>query len=258
MKLITQNIYCITSWESKKDILLKNFKEQNPDILCIQELLSGKENPSQEVNDISNDLDARAIFIDPYDNMSNQGIFINNEDFKIKEQYAFNLSGIYEDGNLDSHRRFVTAVVLDINGEELVVINLHLSVIKAFRHQNWKEIMKWLRGTGLIEKNIILVGDMNSYEDNDVHLDILKDGFKDSWKEVNRDTCITYYSSQWWSENYPNHPVGQKVISKKKEWPNNCIDYIFYKGDIKINSVNYLNLVPEGADHIGLILDFGI
>ena len=56
MKLITQNIYCLIPWESKKEITLKNFYQQNPDILCIQELISGKKNSSIEANDIAKEL----------------------------------------------------------------------------------------------------------------------------------------------------------------------------------------------------------
>lgn len=258
MKLITHNIYCITSWESKKDILLKNYKELNPDILCIQELMAGKLNPSEEVNDISKELDARCVFVDPYKQMPNQGIFVKNGKVQIKEEFVFNLSGVHKDGSLDKHGRFVTATKLEIEDKELILINLHLSVIKQFRYQNWKEIKMWLESSGLIKQNVIIVGDMNCYEQEDVHTEILRDGFKDAWKEVNDEKCITYYSSRWWYENYPDHDIAKKFINKGKVWNEGCLDYIFYKGNIKIKSVKMLNLVPKVTDHVGLILDFDI
>ena len=58
--------------------------------------------------------------------------------------------------------------------------------------------------------------------------------------------------------NFPESRVSKKMVGPNKQWDDNCIDFIFYKGDIKVNSVKYLDMVPEGSDHRGLILDFSI
>ncbi len=258
MKLITQNIYCPISWKTKKEILLKNFSEQDPDILCLQELISGKKNSSIEVNDITKELNVSFHFVDSYNNMSNQGIFVKKEsNMKEIEDYLFNLSGLLPDGTLEKHQRYVVAKLLEINGKEVLIINLHLSVLKPFRYQNWEEIVIWLKGSELIEKNIIITGDLNSYDENDIHIEIAKT-FKNSWEEINSKKCISYYSSNWWVTNFPESRVSKKMVGPNKQWDDNCIDFIFYKGDIKVNSVKYLDMVPEGSDHRGLILDFSI
>ena len=258
MKLLTQNIYCVTTWDSKKDTLLKAYKEINPDILCLQELICGKTNSSEEVNDIEKVLNTTGYFTDTFEYMPNQGIFINNKDIDVIQKSRLNHSNLYKDGTLDSHPRLLIATLLSIEGKELLVINLHLSKHKHFRYQNWKEVMFWLKKSGLIKKNILVVGDFNSYDKDDVHKTVEKSGFKNAWEEVNKEKCISYNSSKWWSKNYPNHPVSKMAHERKISWDDNCIDFIFYKGDIKINSVELLDLVPEGTDHRGLILDFSL
>ena len=258
MKLITQNIYCLIPWESKKEITLKNFYQQNPDILCIQELISGKKNSSIEANDIAKELNMSFYFVDSYNNMTNQGIFVKKErNIKERENYLFNLSGSLPDGELEKHQRYIVAKLLEIDGKELLIINLHLSVLKPFRYQNWQETMVWLKNSGLIKKNIMIVGDLNTYDDDDIHIEIAKD-FKNAWDEVNKEKCISYYSSDWWIKNFPESHISKNIIGKDKHWNDNCLDFIFYKGDIKINSVEYLDMVPKETDHKGLILDFNV
>ena len=257
MKLLTQNIYCVTTWDSKKDTLLKAYKEINPDILCLQELICGKTNASEEVNDVEKAVNATGYFTDTFENMPNQGIFVKSKDIDVIQKFRLNHSNLYKDGTLDSHPRLLIATLLSIEEKELLVINLHLSKHKHFRYQNWEEIVIWLKGSELIEKNIIITGDLNSYDENDIHTEIAKT-FKNTWEEVNSKKCISYYSSNWWVTNFPESRVSKKMVGPNKQWPDNCIDFIFYKGDIKINSVKYLDMVPEGSDHRGLILDFSI
>jgi len=258
MKLLTQNIYCITTWESKKDVLLKAFKEIIPDIICLQELICGKSNSSEEVNDIEKTLNSDAYFTDTYQYMPNQGIFLQNREIEIIQKYRFNHSSVHKDGTLDLHPRVVIAELLKINGKEILLINLHLSPIKTFRYQNWSDIMLWLNKSGLIKKNILIAGDFNSYDKDDIHKTVVKDGFKNAWEGVNKETCISYKGSEWWTTNHPEHPVSKRIHDRNESWNDNCIDFIFYKGDIKINSVELLDLVPEGTDHRGLILDFSL
>ena len=169
MKLLTQNIYCITTWDSKKDTLLNAYKEINPDILCLQELICGKTNASEEVNDVEKAVNATGYFTDTFENMPNQGIFVKSKDINVIQKFRLNHSNLYKDGTLDSHPRLLIATLLSIEGKELLVINLHLSKHKHFRYQNWEEVMFWLKKSGLIKKNILVVGDFNSYEEDDVH-----------------------------------------------------------------------------------------
>lgn len=262
MRLLSQNLDCHKYWKNKEELFLKKLNDIQPDILCLQEISSKQESDNElftnEGYEIAKHIGYESYFSAAYKCSSNQGIFTDSSKTFVKDKFVFSLTGILPDGRVDKHRRFLLAELLEISGEEVLVINLHLSVYKDFRYKNWEEIMLWLKKSGLINKNIIIVGDFNTYENEDVHKQIIADGFINTWEFLNDKECITYRSSDWWVNNYPKDLHSRRIVETGKSWPEGCLDYIFIKGSIKPGSISYLDLVPEVSDHKGLIFEFEV
>jgi endonuclease/exonuclease/phosphatase family metal-dependent hydrolase len=263
MKLLSQNLDCHKYWRDKKNLFLRTLDSVQPDILCLQEISSKQESNNSrlftnEGVEIGHHLNYEAYFSAAYKCSVNQGIFTDQSKIAVKDRFIFSLSGILQDGRVDRHRRFLLAEFLNISGKEVLVVNLHFSVQKDFRYKNWEEVMLWLEKSGLIKGNIIIVGDLNTYEDKDVHNQITSEGFENVWKLLKDDECVTYRSSDWWVQNYPDDLHSRRIIETRKSWPESCLDYIFIKGSIKPKSIKYLDLVPDVSDHKGLIFDFEV
>jgi endonuclease/exonuclease/phosphatase family metal-dependent hydrolase len=176
----------------------------------------------------------------------------------VIDKHQISFRGILETGEIDKHRRFLLAQLLEKDGKQLLVVNLHLSTQKVFRYQNWKEFLIWLKSMGYENKDMLVVGDFNDYDKEDIYNEIIKSGFSNAWDTVREDECITYKSTDWWIKNLPEDKLSQSIVKWDKNWDDNCLDYIFYRGNIEINSAEYLDLVPKYTDHKGLVVDFDL
>jgi endonuclease/exonuclease/phosphatase family metal-dependent hydrolase len=262
MRILTLNLWYIRKWELKGIPLISKLKELNPDIFCAQELtgrrIKGTYEYLYEGIEIEKDLKYQGFYSTGLIHAPNQGIYVKPKDFEVLDSHEISFSGILETGEIDKHRRLLLAQLVKVEGKELLIVNLHLSVKKEFRHQNWKEFLIWLKSMGYEDKNILVVGDLNTYDEEDVHLKVLSSGFKNAWSTVRDDECITYYSSEWWVKNQPEDGISKSIIERDSHWDDNCLDYVFYRGDIDIKSAEYLDLVPEYTDHKGVVVDFEI
>ena len=260
MKIVTLNMYCRREWNMKKDTLLSNLRDIEPEIFCAQEITGREIENGQyiyEGMELEKGLKYKGYYsseVTP-DTNTNQGIFIKPKTFEVKDSQQTSFRGILPTGEIDKHRRFLVAQLLEVEGKEMLIVNLHLSTTKAFRYQNWKEFLIWLKSMGYEDKNIVVVGDFNTYDNEDIHNEVLKSGFSNAWESVREDKCVTYYSSAWWVNNLPEDKISKRIIEKGKNWDDGCLDYVFYRGDIKINNTEYLDLVPEYTDHKGLVVD---
>jgi endonuclease/exonuclease/phosphatase family metal-dependent hydrolase len=254
-------MYYAREWDIKKDILLSNLKDIDPEIFCAQEITGrdiGDGKYIYEGIELEKELKYKGFYSTGLIHSPNQGIFIKPNTFEVLDNHEVSFSGILPTGEIDKHRRFLLAQLLEVDEKELLIVNLHLSTTQVFRHQNWKEFLIWLKSMEYEEKNIVVVGDFNTYHDEDVHQDVLKSGFSNAWATARKDECITYRSSEWWVNNCPDDRISQRIIQKQKHWGDGCLDYVFYRGDVEINSIEYLDLVPEYTDHKGLVVDFNL
>jgi endonuclease/exonuclease/phosphatase family metal-dependent hydrolase len=261
MKIVDLNMYYARGWRLKKDVLVSNLRDINPEIFCAQEITGREIEKGQYIYEgieLEKELQYGGFYSSGLIHTSNQGIFIKPQIFKVIDEQKVSFSGILQTGEIDKHRRFLLAQLLRVDGKDLLIVNLHLSTTKVFRYQNWKEFLIWLESIGYEDKRILVVGDFNTYEKEDVHDEILKSGFSNAWDTVRRDKCITYRSSDWWVKNLPDDRISERIAEKGQHWDEGCLDYVFYRGDIKINSAEYLDLVPEYTDHKGLVVDFDV
>ena len=243
----------------KKDTLVSNLLNIDPEIFCAQEITGRKMEKGQYIYEgieLEKELKYKGYYSTGLLHSPNQGTFLKPNTFEVKDKQQISFSGILPTGEIDKHRRFLLAQLLEVEGKEVLLVNLHLSVNKAFRYQNWKEFLIWLKSMDYENKNIIVVGDLNTYDKEDVHNEVLKSGFLNAWDTVREDKCITYYSSEWWTKNLPEDGMSKAIIQRGDHWEDNCLDYVFYRGNIDIKSVDYLDLVPQYTDHKGLIVDF--
>ena len=261
MKIVNLNLYYAKEWSLKKDILISKLKDINPDIFCAQEITGRKLEDGKyiyEGDEIEKELKYEGYYSTSLVYSPNQGIFLKPNTFEVIDKHQISFSGILPTGEIDKHRRFLLDQLVENNGKQLLIVNLHLSTTKVFRYQNWKEFLIWLKSMGYEDKDVLIVGDLNTYDKDDVQDEIINSGFTNAWEIVRKDKCITYLSSDWWVKNLPDEKLSQSIIKWEKHWDDNCLDYIFYKGNIKINNAEYLDLVPEYTDHKGLIVDFDI
>ncbi|TRZ78407.1 hypothetical protein D4R87_00795 [bacterium] len=270
MKIITQNLYCHDEWENKKDNLFKMLKEINADILCFQELSARKigNDILLESVEIEKELKKKGFYVLPEiwgkDYSPKKGIYYNENNFDQVETLEINLSGLLPDGQIDKHRISVIACRFVINKKSFWVLNLHLSTIKDFRYNNWQEINNWIEKNNDIRKdNILIVGDLNSYKESvkgrsDVEMEIEKAKFINILKEFKNERPVTFFSSDWWLEKYPEHSVSKRIKKRNKFWDEGQLDYIFARGNFDFKKIDYINSVPDISDHRGLIAQFDL
>lgn len=254
-------MYYAREWRLKKDVLVSNVHNINPEIFCAQEIIGREVEKGQYIYEgieLEKELQYTGFYSYGLIHTSNQGIFIKPHIFEVIDEHKVSFSGILQTGEIDKHRRFLLAQLLRVDDQDLLVVNLHLSTIKVFRYQNWKEFLIWLKSMGYEDKRILVVGDFNTYEKEDVHNEILKSGFSNAWDTVRSDECVTYHSFDWWVKNFPDDRISKRSVEKEMHWDEGCLDYVFYRRDIKINNAEYLDLVPEYTDHKGLVVDFEI
>lgn len=262
MRILTQNLWCHTPWDKKISHFRELARQTAPDILCIQELSTSTRSTNgtliTEAIEIENITQMNGFYSASLQCTPNQGIFTKDSIITVKDKFMFSFRGILKDGTIDKHRRFLIAELLEFDGKELLVINLHLSTNRKFRSANWEETLLWLKTSNLFESNIIIVGDLNSYEQPDIENEIIRSGFKDAWTELRTDRCITYKSSQYWLTEHPDSPVAEGLHRKRNSFSDNCLDYIFYKGNVILNRIEYVNSIPFLSDHQGLVFDFNV
>jgi endonuclease/exonuclease/phosphatase family metal-dependent hydrolase len=261
MKIVNLNLYYAREWSLKKDVLISKLKDIDPEIFCAQEI-TGREIEDgkyiYEGIELEKELKYEGYYSTGLIYSPNQGIFLKPNTFEVIDKHQISFSGILSTGEIDKHRRFLLAQLLEKDGKQLLVVNLHLSTQKVFRYQNWKEFLIWLKSMGYENKDMLVVGDFNDYDKEDIYNEIIKSGFSNAWDTVREDECITYKSTDWWIKNLPEDKLSQSIVKWDKNWDDNCLDYIFYRGNIEINSAEYLDLVPKYTDHKGLVVDFDL
>lgn len=265
MKICTLNLNCHNTWNSKKALLVPKLKDLACDVYSFQEI-SAKEEDGVILNEaleISKALDVTGYFSASYKCSPNQGNFYKPSNFDSVESYHFSFSGILDSGKTDKHRRLFLANKFSKDSKSFYLINLHFSIDKDFRFENIRQLNIWLKANTTEKDNIFVVGDFNNYDQSsskgDIEQALLELGFKDAWKTLRKDPCVTYYGTDWWKQNYPNSSYTKSIEESGDNYPDIALDYLFYKGSsIKLKDIDYINLVPDVTDHVGLILDFDL
>ena len=134
---------------------------------------------------------------------------------------------------LDSkgEQRGVISARIDIHGKEVNFLVTHLSLNRSIRDTQLQQIKKYI---GLLEDEVILVGDFNSTPEAGEIMYIERE-LKEATKELGKEGLYTF--------------VGRDGTRER-------IDYIFLSPEITVSDV--YTIESDASDHLPLVADIGI
>ena len=234
----------INMWDNRKEGILSLIKEEDVDILGIQEAL-----PDQ-IDYLSNQL-KDYNYIGEGRNGGNSGeysaIYFKSEKISLKEKETFWLSETPEIPSIGwdaAINRIVTLGVFYIKNskKELIVYNTHFDHIgKVAREKSAIMILNHITKNNYLDKSLIVMGDLNANSD-DLPIKVLSEKLEDSFKMIPLKDSIGTFN-------------GFDINSKLSD----RIDYVFTK-NIKIIDYRHINKkLPNGlwpSDHLPILVTY--
>lgn len=266
--LITFNICRHYEWNKKSTQLISTLHNKDADILCLQEILY---NPKiHRLNQHDGILLEKATsyagvysletnyYKSDHKFLKKNGVgTLFKPDITPKLNYANVLPN--KKSNATYNFSSFLCTYFEIESKPLWIINTHLGLTHEARKKHWNIIDSWIKTYTQPDDNLIFCGDLNTNNKKGIDINevIINAGFKDSWKELNTIPCLTYHSSEWWVENFPNSYEAKKIIKKRNYFEDSTLDYIFFKGpDLKINNISTFDLSGKVSDHLGVYSTF--
>lgn len=275
LKLLNLNISCSIPWDEKKGLLKEVVLEENPDILCLQEVAydvhEDTENRTQ-INKIAEMFGAKAFYASlthPYTRAEDgryllyhgPGIVILNNDIEVQ---GFETVEIYrgDDGHVGEDRTFNNvAARLSIDGQDFIAMSLHFSA--GNRVDEAAKTLEWIDDNAA-STPLIIAGDLNSFDassgngDGDVDTEFRKK-LEDAWLELRQGAPgMTYFGTKWWSDNHPDSATTKKLLGKGVEFADGRLDYVFYRG-LNPRAIEQSTAgIPDLTDHTALSFEFSL
>ena len=234
----------INMWDNRKEGIVSLIKEEDVDILGIQEAL-----PDQ-IDYLSNQL-KDYNYIGEGRNGGNSGeysaIYFKSERISLKEEETFWLSetpGVPSIGWDAAIKRIVTLGVFYIKNskKELIVYNTHFDHIgKVAREKSAIMILNHITKNNYQDKSLIVMGDLNANTD-ELPIKVLSEKLEDSFKMIPLKDSIGTFN-------------GFDINSKLSD----RIDYVFTK-NIKIIDYRHIDKkLPNGlwpSDHLPILITY--
>ena len=134
---------------------------------------------------------------------------------------------------LDSkgEQRGVVSARIDIYGKEVNFLVTHLSLNRSIRDTQLQQIRKYI---GLLEDEVILVGDFNSTPEAG-EIMYMERELKEAAKEMGKEDLYTFVA---------------------RDGARERIDYIFLSPEIAVSGV--YTIETDASDHLPLVADIGI
>ena len=234
----------INMWDNRKEGIVSLIKEEDVDILGIQEAL-----PNQ-IDYLSNQL-KDYNYIGEGRNGGNSGeysaIYFKSERISLKEEETFWLSetpGVPSIGWDAAIKRIVTLGVFYIKNskKELIVYNTHFDHIgKVAREKSAIMILNHITKNNYLDKSLIVMGDLNANTD-ELPIKVLSEKLEDSFKMIPLKDSIGTFN-------------GFDINSELSD----RIDYVFTK-NIKIIDYRHIDKkLPNGlwpSDHLPILITY--
>ena len=231
-------------WDNRKEGIVSLIKEEDVDILGIQEAL-----PDQ-IDYLSNQL-KDYNYIGEGRNGGNSGeysaIYFKSERISLKEEETFWLSETPRVPSIGwdaAIKRIVTLGVFYIKNskKELIVYNTHFDHIgKVAREKSAIMILNHITKNNYLDKSLIVMGDLNANSD-DLPIKVLSEKLEDSFKMIPLKDSIGTFN-------------GFDINSKLSD----RIDYVFTK-NIKIIDYRHIDKkLPNGlwpSDHLPILVTY--
>ena len=234
----------INMWDNRKEGIVSLIKEEDVDILGIQEAL-----PDQ-IDYLSNQL-KDYNYIGEGRNGGNSGeysaIYFKSERISLKEEETFWLSETPRVPSIGwdaAIKRIVTLGVFNIKNskKELIVYNTHFDHIgKVAREKSAIMILNHITKNNYLDKSLIVMGDLNANTD-ELTIKVLSEKLEDSFKMIPLKDSIGTFN-------------GFDIYSKLSD----RIDYVFTK-NIKIIDYRHIDKkLPNGlwpSDHLPILITY--
>ena len=220
-KLSTNNIFpkvdenCL-KWENRKKLIKEILKKENPDILILDEIDNFNNFKREIIDDLK--IKYNGGFFERLDKYMGIYIGINPDKFSLIEQKKIKFHGndIENKNKFESlsPQIFIFSKILEIKTKDtFYLIVSHLKAKKEnenIRLIQINEILQYIKENGLVNQNIILVGDFNAEPQNESIVNLEKFGMK---------SVFDYNKLE-----YTSILVRDKIEKK-------IFDYIFYYGN---------------------------
>jgi endonuclease/exonuclease/phosphatase family metal-dependent hydrolase len=226
-----------TDWPSRKTAMRQVLLEQNPDLMCLQEALSG------QLEYIRTEIPGFGLAGVGRDDGDQKGeyccILYKTSRFTPLESGTFWLSDTPEkpDNTWDNppYKRICSWVRLKdkITGSQFTVFNTHFPLFTPAKYKSARLVMDRINRL-VPEHSLILTGDFNCKPDSDARRVFKQGGLKDIFAGLGRQEGMTY------------HVAG---VGKER------IDSIYVNPNYKVNEVRVLKQSINGrfpSDHFGL------
>ena len=234
----------INKWDNRKEGIVSLIKNENVDILGIQEALPDQiEYLSNQLKDYN--------YIGEGRNGGNSGeysaIYFNSKKISLKEEETFWLSETPRFASIGwdaAINRIVTLGVFYIKNskKELIVYNTHFDHIgKVAREKSARMILNHITKNNYQDRQLVVMGDLNSNTD-EFPIKVLSEKLDDSFKISNLKDSIGTFN-------------GFDINSKLSD----RIDYVFTK-NIKIIDYRHIDKkLPNGlwpSDHLPILVTY--
>ena len=250
IKIMTYNIRLntdadgINKWDNRKEGIVSLIKNEDVDILGIQEALPDQiEYLSNQLKDYN--------YIGEGRNGGNSGeysaIYFNSKKISLKEEETFWLSETPRVASIGwdaAIKRIVTLGVFYIKNskKELIVYNTHFDHIgKVAREKSAIMILNHITKNNYLDKSLVVMGDLNANTD-EPPIKLLSEKLEDSFKIIPLKDSIGTFN-------------GFDINSKLSD----RIDYVFTK-NIKIIDYRHIDKkLPNGlwpSDHLPILVTY--
>lgn len=265
LRIATLNVWNKNfEWEKRLPLIVKELREINPDVICLQEVLKDKIGNTAE--EICSQLDGFTSYFYPEveDTEKSSGVAILTRN-NSSQSHFFRLSRYINDPK-DSGNKIFGCLEFGISGNRrLFVGTTWLSISEGAQSRAVREIKFFASEQLKLEQDDVLViaGDMNNVNENPISVlkDITSNGMVDSYQELhNGKNPETWPNSEEffiksWKDKHPGKDVDFDIVKRR-------VDYLLVSKTpgLKIISSNLFAGQPDEkglypSDHLGIYSD---
>lgn len=245
IKVLVWNIWNYNEWEARLPCLGQCIKEQDADIVALQEVRYNYLQAPNQADDLSDYLVGYERVVQPaaVGTRHWEGLAVFAKHTATRVNY-WGLSRDLDDRRDAPHQRIVLGIELDCKGVPVCVFNSHWSLSPVARIRTAREVLGFMDLFCGANKQTLLMGDFNAEPDEEAIRTIRAGslGLTDTWAELHGDDA-------GWTWEVPD-------LRRR-------IDYIFHGPGLEVISCKRVGMEPNEkgvypSDHAGLVAEFRI
>lgn len=237
-------------WRNRKDICIKVIADENPDIICLQEVLKGQFEDLkrafpqfQAFGFDGPEMDAHPV---GYHGIAKNPILFSEERYALVSGGTYWLSetplnaGSISWGSARARHANYVRLQDKKSKREFRVINLHLDHVSQQAREKQIQVVLDEAGQYTADFPQLLTGDFNAGMANAVYTRVKDSGWQDSYTVLHGETEPGYTVHLFQGEKYEKKDKGKKI------------DFIFSKGNVKAIAAEIIRSHVDGkypSDH---------